>query len=319
VERESRKLKQFLIAAGSALFFAGLNCQANALGTVSGGMSATLQYRLAGQVTGCTYSTGTTNGCDYFNTTGFLPYNSSNGDPWSGLSASLTANATSAVDTAGLHAEVDLTVTNEPLDTNLQHYWGSNPGSGTATANWSDTLTISGGAPAFLVLGYTLDGTLSASGHSRADLFTSVSLHDSAAGGGNAGGTNLYSTISAIGPQLPTSQTLFYSLAVSPGDTVSLGAQLQARVFYGCQAFSPILCAGATVADVSHTLKFSQLGFQDGQGNWLSGYSVGSADGFDYNALNPANATATPEPGSFAYGMLLLAPAWYWRRRVRQG
>ncbi len=301
-------LRKLPVFAGPALLFAAVNCQANPLGVASGTMSATLQYRQPGQQTGCTYSGGASGACNYTNGTGFLPYNSSQGDQWDLVQADLSASLTSSVDSQGLHAQAYLGVSNEPLDPSLQHYWGSDADEGTASATWNDTLTISGSTPAYLVIGYSLDGSMSAGAHARADISESYAVYDFTSGY-SLHDTDLFSTISAYGAPLNGPQNYLVYIPVTSGDQVSLMLQLQARVLFGCQAFSPILCTGGASADASHTLAFTQVGFQDNNGNWITGDTIASANGFDYSVFSPVNVSSAPEPGSMTYGALLLAAA----------
>jgi hypothetical protein len=310
--------KLFVLAA-PALFFAGANCQANPLGVASGNMLAGLQYRQAGQQSTCSYNNAPSGGCSYTNSTGFLPYNSSQGDQWTSITADLSASIASSVDAQGLHAQASLTVSNDPLDPALVHYWGSDVGGGTASVTWSDMLTIGGSAPAYLVIGYSLDGSLNAGGQGRADIAESYSIYDYTSGAGDSN-SDLFSTISAYGPPLNGPQTYLSYIPVTGGDQDSLYLQLQARVSFGCQAFTPILCSSNASADAAHTLQFTQIGFQDGNGNWITGNTIASANGFDYSVFNPANAGSAPEPGSMTYGMLLLTAgaSWKFLRRRRQ-
>ena len=282
-------------------------CFAGIPGTVSGAAEGVSQYRLPGQLSGCSYSGGTSNGCGYMNNSGGLPFNSSDGQLWTSTSALFSADLSSAVDANGLHARASLSITNDPLDPGaVTHYAGSDPASAGAIATWSDTLTISGPASASMVFGFTLDGNLSAMGSGHAD--AKVSWFASSSSGASSSGQWTFSTLSAIGPALPTLAQLSTNLAVQPGDVVTLQLRLIAQAEVGCQALhGPMLCTASAASDMSNTLKFSSIAFQDGTGQSLAGYDISSAN-FDYDGLIVGGPSMpVPEPGTallFALGLI---------------
>ncbi len=281
---------------------------AGSVWTVSGTAAGASQYRQAGQPGGCSYNTGSSNGCSYVNNSGPLPYNSSDFQPWTSVSASYSATLASSGDANGLHASTAISITNDPLD-NI-HYWQSDPGDGAAYATWSDTLTINGPGSAYMVFMFGLDGTLSASSHARADATVDWSAFTS--GSQSSSNAWTFSTLLALGGPIPSTPLSATKLLVNPGDTVTFSLRLGAKAFVGCQLFSgqsPLLCTASASSDLSNTLQFSSIGFQDGGGNYLPGFSVTSND-FDYNSFNPYSSSGVPEPGTTILagaGLLLLA------------
>ncbi|HEY4088905.1 MAG TPA: hypothetical protein VGM43_23400 [Bryobacteraceae bacterium] len=66
-------------------------------------------------------------------------------------------------------------------------------------------------------------------------------------------------------------QNYLVYITVTAGDQLSLTPQFQTHVSVGCQAFAPVLCTATASGDASHTPAFTQVGFQDNNGNWISG------------------------------------------------
>jgi hypothetical protein len=265
--------------------------------TVGGSASGASQYRQNNQPGGCSYNTGASGGCSYVNTSDFLPYNSSTNLPWSSVTDAYSATLQSSGDVNGLHALAAVSITNDPLD--YSHYWQSDPGSGAAYATWSDTFTVNGPAPAYLVFDFGIDGALSATAHARADATVDWSAAVSSVQASSRSWT--FSTLPQLGPGIPSSPLSAPTFLVNPGDSVSFSLRLGAKAFVGCQLFSnstPFLCTASASADLSNTLSFASIGFQDPLGNYLPGYSISSTN-FSYNPLNPLqNGGAVPEPGT---------------------
>jgi hypothetical protein len=304
------------LCASALLLWAVSSAGAGTLGYVAGSGMGTSQYRQAGQVSSCNYNTGVSNSCSYTDTSGFLPYNSSDNQTWTSVIASYAASFSSSVDTNGLHANASITITNDPLDPGApSHYWGSDPGDGSAFAYWVDTLTISGPSAAYMLFDFGLDGTLNATSHARADAGVTWSAYDSTSHL-NSNGQWTFSTLSAYGPPIPSSPIQANALYVSPGDTISITLRLQAYAAVGCQALSgPMLCSASATSDVGNTLKFTSISFQDGGGNNLSGFSIGSLDNFNYNPLISGASSPVPEPGTAAGVLLGLAAVLRFSRK----
>jgi hypothetical protein len=299
------------------LLWAVSSAGAGTLGYVSGIGSGASQYRQGTQVGTCSYNGGVSNSCSYHDFSDFLPYNSSDNQIWTGVKASYDASFSSSVDVNGLHANASITITNDPLDPGaLVHYWGSDPGDGSAYAYWVDTLTISGPSAAYMVFDFGLDGTLNATSHARADAGVTWSAYDNTSHL-NSTGQWTYSTLPAIGPSIPSGPIQANALYVSPGDTISIVLRLQAYAAVGCQALSgPMLCSASASSDLGDTLKITSISFQDGIGNDLSGFAIGSTN-FDYSGLISGSSSPAPEPGTAAGVLLGLAAVVRFSRKRR--
>jgi hypothetical protein len=94
-----------------------------------------------------------------------------------------------------------------------------------------------------------------------------------------------FSTLSAIGPDLISPAPLLTTLAVQAGEIVTAPLKLMAQSFAGCQALNgPMLCTASSSSDLSHTLKFTSIAFQDSNGKNLSGDGISSPN-FDGSGL----------------------------------
>jgi hypothetical protein len=187
---------------------------------------------------------------------------------------------------------------NDPVDLVVNHYWGSDPGDAMAAAIWEYTITINGtpGSSVQMLFSFILDGLLSTSSHALANAYIDWSAYDQTTSGSTSDSWT-YSTISAYGPQIPSSPISGQSLTVSAGDTVAIYLRLRAYASVGCSALSSsMLCTANSTADLSNTLSFNSITFTDGQGDPTPGFSITSLSGFDYNQFNSASGPAVPEP-----------------------
>jgi hypothetical protein len=285
--------------------------------TVSGSASGASQYRQNGQPGTCSYNTGASGGCSYVNSSGFLPYNSSTNLQWTSVTDAYSATLLSSGDSNGLHALAAVSITNDPLD--YAHYWQSDPGDGSAYATWIDTFTVGGPGAAYLAFDFGIDGTLSATAHARADATVDWSAAVSNVQASSKSWT--FSTLPQLGPSIPSSPLSAPTFLVHPGDSVTFSLRLGAKAFVGCQLFSnstPFLCSASASSDLSNTLSFASIGFQDPLGNYLPGYSI-TSNNFSYNQLNPLpSGGAVPEPGTIVLaGSTLLLLAAVRRARVQ--
>lgn len=231
---------------------------ASTLGYASGSAAGASQYRQTDQHGGCSYGgLGTPSGGCSYEDWGTLEYPSSDGQQWVGVQDAYSAAMASSVDTNGLHAMAAVSITNDPVDPAMGHYWASDPGSATAQAIWQDTIQINGsGMGAALAIALQLDGIRSASTtHARADAKVEGYAQNQTTYASSSQ-TWTYSTLAQQGPPLPVSPFSTPGLAVSPGDKVFIWMRLTAYATVGCQALtSAMLCTAGASSNLGNNFR----------------------------------------------------------------
>lgn len=291
---------------------------------VAAGLSGAAVNRPYGSPYSCGYTLNASeHQCSLFSS-GILTENSSNWDSWYGLQNTFSGYAHTAANDAGLHAKLQLDVFGYPLDkiSPANHYGSSYLNEGFARANFYDTLTPIGPGSGWInmVWNFDIDGQVYAFGKSNA--YAQVSFLAGAPGGvysagqtwkvGNPNnGTNTF---------VPVNEHLTYTLSVKPGQAFQYVLELKAIAGLSdlLDARGPRLSTTSAVADFDSTLKFAGISFTDSQGNPLSGFSVQSQSGYNYNQFL-AGVSDVPEPASMvtAGGALLIIGLF--RRRGLRG
>jgi hypothetical protein len=271
---------------------------------VSGSANGAAWNHAQGTPTSCGYSAATSIGqCGYVSS-GILVEDPSHGSGWYGFNNSFTASLSSSADNNGLHANAQLDVFGFPLDqiTRFNHYGSSYFNQATASADFFDTLTAVGPGTGLvdMVVKFNLDGDVYAFG-SGANAYATVTMNSNY-GSGSVNVGNPHTGTNSIVPVQQTISFTFHNLTV--GQQFNYSLQLDANVYVSDSISfgdSPKLSTVDAVANFSNTLQFSSISFQNAAGAPLSGYSVDSTSGFNYDQFLPG--APAPEPGSVALSL----------------
>ncbi len=246
--------------------------------------------------TACTYNyysqtTNLSGNCGYMDTGG-LTQNASDGSKWIGTGDYINTGISSSVDASGgLHALLDMTVFQYPVD----------PYSGCtvlacsaifyadAYAYSQDVLTFSTNGPQIpvqAVFTVTVDGSQSATDAKNVLLSVDDAFETFTTTGSHSGTYTVASPLQA--------GNKYYTY---------LYLHLSAQVYCTSQGTGPNsgvhLCTNTVDANYQNTEKYTGITIEDLQGNPLTGYTVSSQSGYDYNSLlGGSGVAAAPEPGS---------------------
>jgi hypothetical protein len=264
-------------------------------GTIGGrayGILSGAAYNDAGvHHTNCSYNysantTGLIGSCGYTDT-GTIDRNASDGSQWTGLLNSFTGSIDSHVDPDGsLHADLGMNFINYPVDPNTPcgQFSCSTASFADAYAYSQDTLSFSTSGPQIpfqVVTTVDFSGTISDN-----DALVTVST--------------LFGQYSVAGSY--SNQINQSSGQMNAGDpyysylSLHLSAQLVCNSIGTGPDSGVHLCSAAAQVNFSNTEKFTAIAIEDMSGNLLSGYSVTSASGYDYNSLLATGAA--PEPAT---------------------
>ena len=220
-----------------------------------------------------------------------------------GQGNTFTADFYSSVDpSGGLHAYASAGFTNYP---------GSTLAEVDAEAFSADTLTFVPPGPAIpfqVVLKVSLDGVIKSFVPEDVAGYAELNYN------GNHGPTYYDQTSGGEVLTMP-------AVTVSSGATYTYTLELTAYAEIGCDTNQPVLvlCSSTVTADFSDTAQISQIVLEDMSGNQLSGYTVNSQSGVNYNSLLAGDPSGAPEPGTWALtACALVAGLAKWRKRKSQ-
>ena len=279
------------VAAMFGILLPGMAAAAS-IGYAFGSTIGAAYNRNAGQFSSCQYDiahTATSGGCSY-TSVGSIDRNSSTGAQWSGLTNFYDVSLSSSVDPNGdLHASAHAQYFNYPVDpSNCFNLPCSTSTFASATAFSQDGLAFNapgGSVPILVIFNIAVDGIIS----------------NVSAGEAFASGTFSYGGATTLINGTQNIQTS--AQTVNPGGTLFYGFQLDVVANLSCVsnlAAGAHLCAPNATADFSNTAKLTSIVIEDTNGQALTGYTITSTSGANYNSLVAGNA---PEPGSWILGM----------------
>jgi hypothetical protein len=285
---QSRRMAGWGIGVGLLLPCLGLASVIN--GGAYGNISGASYNHDAGQSTSCFFGSPlivTSGGCGYTNT--------GSTNDGSGKADGFVASINSSVDAQGkLHAFASVAVTNEPVYLNQFTKEGSAAFTSTVYAYMSEIVTVTppigGSTNIKAVVNASVDGTPFILDKPEAFGYAILSL------------TNGYNTIDSVLDSTGATQTMqdFYTPDSNGQFTFGLNLQVEADVNCSSQQGGTHLCTATAREDYSSTGKINSILIEDLQGNILSGYTLTTASGVDYNATGPASSA--PEPGTWILG-----------------
>ena len=279
------------VAAMFVILVPGMAAAAS-IGYAYGSAQGAAYNRNPGQLSSCNYDlarVATSGSCGY-TSSGSIDRNSSTGAQWSGLTNFYDVSLSSNVDPNGdLHASAHAQYFNYPVDpANCFNLPCSTTANASATAFSQDGLTFNapaGSVPILVIFNIAVDGILS-----------SVSSGEAFASGtfSYGGATTLINGTQNIQTSAQT---------VNPGGTLFYAFQLDVVANLACVsnlAAGAHLCAPNATADFSNTAKLTSIVIDDTNGQALTGYTITSTSGANYNSLVAGSA---PEPGSWILGV----------------
>lgn len=327
------RTRLFLIAAfGFAVATPG--AFAGSIYSWSGSASGWASYHGAG-TSNCTFSSyAATTSCTFsnsgsvpltYNTEGPLgiqPFPDFGGDP-----TSFTANVSSTADAQGLHAYASAEVNGNVY---IPGFSGSvfdpnngGSGSGSATAQEMDSWTIV--PPANFSGPFYISYTLQADGETSTYLSPNAGGLEEYAYGELEFETNAYGDYGGVYNQYfelpetdfptgensdtPFDDTFTTKPAEITSDSIGYTFTLTSYAGVSCST-TPLLgtCSATATAQLSNTASLVGITFEDANGNPISGFSIDSGSGINYNNLIESNESPAPEPSTIwmgAAGLLL--------------